>query len=87
MPFFGHAKRLGLSWEEIFILAEGQFYGNVVRMRQLVSDCRCCTPSSPRYDMWWLIDEKFRRCSDNFGGSVAIQSVPGGCVREFADFF
>ena len=86
MPFFGHAKWLGLSWEEIFILAEGQFYGNVVRMRQLVSDCRCCTPSSPRYDVRRLIDENFRRCSASLGGFVAIRRLRGGCVREFADF-
>ena len=75
-----------MSLEEIFVFAEGKFYGNEVRMRQLVSDYGCCTPSSPRYDMRWLINEKFRVFCSNLGGPVAIRSVRGGCVREFADF-
>ena len=54
-------------------------------MRPSVPDYRCYTPSSPRYGTRYDIDEKFCRLSDNFGGSVAIGIVRGGCGRENSD--
>ena len=45
-------------------------------------DYRCSMPSPQRYDMRWLIHEKFRGFSATHGGSVAIQRVVGGCGRE-----
>ena len=54
-------------------------------MRQFVSDYGCYTPSLPRYGTRYDIDEKFCRLRDNFGGSVAISIVRGGCGRENSD--
>ena len=50
IQLFGHAMWLKLFLEEVFILAEGQFCWNSVKINQSASDYRSYTPCPPRYD-------------------------------------